>query len=130
MNYMLDTDVIVDHLRRRRLLELPAEEESFAVSIITVGELYSGVYRSRREDESLRAVEEFLKREGVQIISLSTDTMRRFAKLSAQLDRDGMHVDDFDVLIAATAVEHGLTLLTRNRKHFGRIEGLKVEFVH
>ena len=50
--------------------------------------------------------------------------MKIFAELRSDLRRQGQLISDFDLLIAATAVHKGLTLITRNRRHFERVANL------
>jgi tRNA(fMet)-specific endonuclease VapC len=50
-----------------------------------------------------------------------------YAKERCRLERIGRRVDDFDLLIGATAIHHGLTLVTNNTKHFQRLNGIKLE---
>ena len=52
--------------------------------------------------------------------------MTRFANHRARLRNTGLLIPDFDLAIAATALEHDLTLITHNRRHFGRIDGLRL----
>lgn len=49
-----------------------------------------------------------------------------FADRRSTLRRRGMPIADLDLLIAATAIEHDLTLLTHNRRHFERVPGLRL----
>lgn len=50
-----------------------------------------------------------------------------FAKEKARLKRVGQPIDNFDLLIGATAIHHDLTLVTNNTKHFQRLEGIRLE---
>ena len=52
--------------------------------------------------------------------------MLRFARMRSELRRQGNLIPDFDLLIAATALEHDLILMTRNTRHFARIAGLRL----
>jgi predicted nucleic acid-binding protein len=52
--------------------------------------------------------------------------MKRFARLRGELRRQGQLIPDPDLLIAATALQHDLTIVTRNVRHFQRIPGLKL----
>ncbi len=52
--------------------------------------------------------------------------MRRFARLRGELRRQGQLIGDPDILIAATALDHSLTLVTRNLKDFQRISNLRL----
>ena len=61
-----------------------------------------------------------------RIVPIS-DALERYARLRVQLERRGESIDDFDLLIAATALTAGYTLVTHNLKHFDRIEGLRTE---
>ena len=61
---------------------------------------------------------------GVSILSLTEFTMMEFASSRGQLRRDGNLIGDMDLLIASTAIENDLTLVTRNQRHFDRVPGL------
>ena len=50
--------------------------------------------------------------------------MKRFARIRGRLRATGQTIGDTDILIAATAIEHDLTLVTRNRRHYDRIPDL------
>jgi tRNA(fMet)-specific endonuclease VapC len=50
-----------------------------------------------------------------------------FASEKARLRKIGEPIDNFDLLIGATAVHHGLTLVTNNTKHFQRIQGIQLQ---
>jgi predicted nucleic acid-binding protein len=68
---------------------------------------------------------EFLS--GVVILGIDEEICRRLGQLHGSLRSAGKLVGDFDLLVAASALRHDLTLLTNNRKHFERIESLRVE---
>lgn len=128
--FLIDTDWIIDHFngvanRTRRLQEL--HQHGLAVSIISTAELWEGVYFSRDPARSQTQLERFL--EGVVVIGLDEEICRRFGRLRGELRNRGELVSDFDLLIAATALAHNLTLLTNNRRHFERIQDLRIESV-
>jgi tRNA(fMet)-specific endonuclease VapC len=60
------------------------------------------------------------------VMPLSDPIMETFARIRRDLRDRGQFIPDFDLAIAATALHHDLTLLTRNERHFGRIPGLKL----
>ncbi len=62
----------------------------------------------------------------LQILTISTSIVL-FAKEKARLKRIGQPVDNFDLLIGATAIHHNLVLVTNNTKHFQRLHGIKLE---
>ena len=61
------------------------------------------------------------------MVDVSRTVVETFALLRVQLEREGQRLDDFDILIAATALNLGYTLVTDNVRHFERIPGLRVE---
>jgi predicted nucleic acid-binding protein len=76
---------------------------------------------------SERHVENLIK--GVALVSLDRDISAIFGRERARLRRLGNLIADLDILIAASALRHDLTLLTNNRRDFERIEGLTIESV-
>jgi tRNA(fMet)-specific endonuclease VapC len=126
--YLLDTDWIVDVLNGQEtaiqtFLELaPA---GLAISIITYGELYEGAYYARNPQPALAGLHSFLK--GKAVLPLTQPIMERFAQIRGGLPRPvRQQIGDLDILIAATCLEHNLTLLSRNLKDFQQIPGLKL----
>jgi tRNA(fMet)-specific endonuclease VapC len=131
MTYLIDTDWVIDHLNHiervtRRLEELAAA--GLALSIISLAELYEGVYYSRDSVESEAALQRFLNSE-LTILGMDEETCKIFGKERGRLRAAGLLIGDCDLLIGATALRHNLTLLTNNRRHFERIEGLRMESV-
>jgi tRNA(fMet)-specific endonuclease VapC len=59
-------------------------------------------------------------------VSLDEETAKIFGRQRGRLRADGMIIRDSDIWIAATALQYNLTL-TNNRRHFERIEGLRIE---
>ena len=129
MTYLIDTDWVIDHLNHiervtRRLEELaPA---GLALSIISLAELYEGVYYSRDPVESEAALQRFLNPE-LTILGMDEETCKIFGKERGRLRVAGLMIGDCDLMIGATALRYNLTLLTNNRRHFERIDGLRME---
>jgi predicted nucleic acid-binding protein len=126
--YLLDTDWIVDALNGQEkaihtVLELaPA---GLAISIITYGELYEGAAFAHEPQPALSGLRHFLK--GKAILPLTQPIMERFAHIRGSLPKQiRQQIGDLDILIAATSLEHNLTLLTRNLKDFQKIPNLKL----
>jgi tRNA(fMet)-specific endonuclease VapC len=127
MSYLLDTDAVADWLNSRpeavsRIASI--QREGLAISIITYGEVYDGVYYGRDPKAAEQAFLQFLR--GVTVLPLTRSIMKRFARIRGQLRRQGRGIGDPDILIAATALHHGLTLVTRNLRHYQRIPGLSI----
>jgi len=129
MTYLIDTDWVIDHLNHiervtRRLKELAPE--GLALSIISLAELYEGVYYSREPVESDAALQRLLNSE-LTILGMDEETCKIFGKERGRLRAAGLIIGDCDLLIGATALRHNLTLLTNNRRHFERIDGVRME---
>ncbi len=125
--YLLDTDWIIQAMGNRQpavqTLRRLAGSRIF-VSYITFGEIYEGSFDSVNPDAHLVIFRQFLS--AYHILTLSDPIMERFAELRASLRRRGQLISDFDLLIGATALHYGLTLLTFNRRDFARIPDLKL----
>lgn len=128
MTYLLDTSVIVNFLRgsedSKNLVMDLSRNGVFAVSVITYGELLYGAYRSgayKREREIVMNMIDDLR---IAILPLTTDIVDYFAAAKFTLERKGNKLDDFDLLIGATAVASGSTLVTDNLRHFRRFPGI------
>ena len=126
-SYMVDTDWAVFYLRGREpfvslLKEL--RSKGLALSIISVGELFEGVFRAEHQQEKEAGPLDFLS--GVGILEVNMPIARLFGQYRAELRQQGSLIGELDLLIGCTAVHHGLPLLTENTKHLGRIPGLRV----
>ena len=121
--YLLDTDVL-SALRRRqrdpavaRWVEAQRTSDLY-LSVVTVGEVERGIVRQRRRDPAFaEALAGWLDRVlawyGDRVLAVDLPTARRWGQLSGALGHEGA-----DLLIAATALEHGLTVVTGNTRHF------------
>ena len=126
MKYLLDTDVIIDHLRGKTDLSDSLKSDNLSISIITYGELIFGSEKSEQKEKTKKLVLDFINDLSIKIITLDQKIMEEYGKIKAQLEKKGKGLDDFDLLIASTAKIRLLTLVTRNKKHFGRINGLQL----
>jgi tRNA(fMet)-specific endonuclease VapC len=123
--YLLDTGWIVRHLRgQRAYTESIARRvpDGLAVSIISVAELQEGVTLAKDREQAAQSLATFLTT--VAILRVEEETCRIFGELSAGLRRKGNHPGDFDTLIAATALQHRLTVLTTDADDFSRFDGV------
>lgn len=126
MKYLLDTDVVIDHIRGRKLLNESVLRKGALISLITLGELYYGSFKSEKGKKGVSIIRQDLNLLGIEVLSLTEGVIEKFAKIKADLVLKGKRLEDFDLLIAASALNFNLTLVTRNIKHFERIQGLKV----
>lgn len=94
-----------------------------AISEVTLAELFYGAAKSGRakhRDEVIDISQRF------PILPI-TDALDAFGRIKASLENEGKRIEDFDLLIGVTALQHGLTLVTHNTQHFIRIPGLHIE---
>ncbi len=130
----LDTTILIDLGRRasprreqavQKLEELAAQGQMIVTTRFNVAELYVGMSRSRHPEEDDQAVQTLLSR--FEILEFSDAAARLFGLITAFLQQMGRPAGDMDVLIAATAMAYGHTLITRNARHFKYIPQLIVE---
>jgi len=128
--HLIDTDLAIDYLNDRepvasRIEEL--REEGVGVSVISLAELYEGVYFSKDPETSEKRLLGFLS--GVAILGIDEGICRIFGKERGKLRRKDLLIGDFDLLIASTSLYYTIPLCTNNRKHYKRIEGLRITSV-
>lgn len=130
MGYLIDSNVFIDAERGRLALDdlLAAHgDESFALAAITASELLHGVHRAPTPliAEQRRAFVEHILA-GFAILPFDLDAARMHARLWATLQSTGRMIGAHDLLIAATGLAHGYTVVTRNAREFARVPGLAV----
>lgn len=125
MAVLIDTSVLVDRERAGRVAE-PIGNEDVAISVITVSELLQGVERASGERRARRQalVEQILAT--FEPIPVTSAVARVHAGIWADLARRGQMIGAHDLWIAATALAHGLGLVTLNLGEFARVRGLRM----
>ncbi len=123
MSFLLDTDVLSVLRRRDRNPSVARWLESqrtadLHLSVVTIGEIERGISRQRDRDPAFaRELADWLDKVltwyGDRVLAVDTGTARRWGQLSEMLGHTNA-----DLLIAATALEFGLTVVTRNARHF------------
>jgi toxin FitB len=123
--YLLDTDIVSELRKPRRNENVTAWIESVApadlfFSLITVVEIERGIERQRHNDPVFARdlatwLDAILRLYGERVLPLTINIARRWGRLSAQIGNTNL-----DLGIAATALEHGLTVVTRNVGHYRR----------
>jgi tRNA(fMet)-specific endonuclease VapC len=119
-----DSDVLIDFLRDRgdwaRRIALELESRSFATTAVTAFEIRSGARTSRQK----KAVDTLL--EAMTILPFGPEEARIASEIRQQVESRGQPIGMADYMIAGVCIAAGGVLLTRNRKHFERVEGLKL----
>lgn len=129
--YLFDTDILSNLIKKepsqlllRRLTSIPAEEQF--TSVITVGEMIYGAYRSNRPDYFFQKLDELVW-PNVIILPFDEKAARRYGRLRSDLEKAGTSLSEPDLRIASIALAQNLALVTANTQHFSRIQELGVE---
>jgi tRNA(fMet)-specific endonuclease VapC len=127
LTHLLDTSWIIRHLRgataHTRTIQKIGPTQ-LGVSIVSLAELYEGVFRASRRADAEQALT--LALVGLTVLPINDSICRLFGEHRALLRRGNQLIGDVDLLIATTCLHHALPLLTTNPGHFQRIPGLNV----
>jgi tRNA(fMet)-specific endonuclease VapC len=121
---LLDTDTLSEIIRMKnksivaRAREYLAQYGAYSFSTITVFEITQGYCKVGAE----KRLHQFLRQvENERVLPFTTSMAVLAGRIDAELERRGVAVGRSDCMIAATAIEHGLELVTGNTRHFERI---------
>lgn len=123
-----DTSFIISLERREKVAlekiqQLEASGDLLYTTAVTVAELYRGAYSSREKAKALREVKGLLDR--FVVLNLDHDSALLWGQLAHSMRSDS--IGDRDLFIASISLSNNQTLVTKNKKHFERIAGLRVE---
>ena len=124
--YLLDTNAAVALLNGDEPIVkfFDTEDIDSFLSAITIGELHFGAEKSERAEANRRKVA--LLAEQYRVLPLNTETARIYGRIYHQLRAKGRPIPQNDVWIAAVALQHDLTLLTRD-VHFKEVDNLPLQ---
>ena len=129
MHYLLDTNICIYLIKKRppKVLERFRQHspQDVAISTITLFELEYGVEKSQYQQRSKDALAKFLL--PLNLINLDRPSAIEAAIIRAQLEKKGMPIGPYDLLIAGLARSRDMTLVTNNIKEFERVVGLHLE---
>jgi tRNA(fMet)-specific endonuclease VapC len=121
---VVDSDVLIDAARgreaARNAVHQLIEQNNFACTVISVFELYSGGQTERHRHKT----EQVLL--SATVLPLDEAASLEAARIRHRLEARGLGLGTADYLIAGICLARGLPLLTRNRNHFERVEGLRL----
>lgn len=125
--YLIDTNICIYLLKKQygiaERLNKIGRENCF-ISDVTLAELYYGASHSGQKEkkkEGVRYVEEYFT-----VLPIH-EVLEKFGDSKALLKSNGLLIDDFDLLIGATAVVYGLIMVTENVKHLSRVPDIRIE---
>lgn len=129
MKYLLDTNICIYLIKKKdkKLLNkfMRHSPIDFAISSVTVSELWYGVHKSAKQNENKEALLQFLQ--PFEIIDFNEEAAKSYGLIRAALENNGKIIGSMDLLIAAVALANNLVLLTNNEKEFQRVPKLKIE---
>jgi len=127
MKWLLDTCAISELVSRKpskKVIEWidSIDSDSLYLSVITIGEIRKGIEKlpdsKRRDAIHTWLTEDLFLRFKDRLAPLDSEVMLTWGILTGRLEREGTRMSAIDSLIAATALHHDLTLVTRNEEHF------------
>ena len=127
VRYLLDTCVCISMFRNEGNVRNTLKEigpQNCYISEITIAELYFGLAKSNDKAQKLKDIQQVQK---LFRVIPAYPSFKEYGEIRHSLEHKGMRVDQFDLLIGATAVHHEMVLVTSNIKHFERIPGLNIE---
>ncbi len=129
--YLFDTDTLSNITKRNPSLKLLDMIGDLPKSVqfttaISIGEIYFGAHRSPHKEKILDAFTNSVFPH-VNILSFDRGSGEIFGLLKAELEKMGIGCSEPDLRIASIAIQHNLTLITGNMKHFRSIPGLRAE---
>jgi tRNA(fMet)-specific endonuclease VapC len=130
--YLLDTNaciVLINNTSpsvRARLQKALAQDEKVLVSSVVAFELWYGVAKSARPEANARLVETFFAGP-MSLLAFEPEDAKVAGRVRASLEAVGKPIGAYDLLIAAQALRHQLTLITTNGREFSRVKGLEWE---
>ena len=125
--YLIDTDIIIYSFKGNSVVKENLSNhrmDPMAISVITYGEMIYGARKSRHVERNLATARRVA--EIYPILPVAQSVIEPFAEIKAELQATGTPLDDMDLLIAATAMSHNLTLVTNNENRFSRIPGVSL----
>ncbi len=125
--YLLDTNICIYFIKgqyelNKKIAEVG--EENCFISEMTVAELKYGIENSKTVETMRLVVEAFIPKFAIVPIFNSLDI---YAKEKSKLRKQGLLIDDFDILIGATSVANDMIMVTNNVSHLSRIEDIIIE---
>ena len=125
--YLLDTNICIYYIQGKFSLKekfRKIKKENRFISEITLAELKFGVKNSQSQKKNQETLDNFLT--GIQILPI-INSLDIYAEEKARLRKKGRPIDDFDLLIGASAIANDMILVTNNESHFQRITHITIE---
>lgn len=129
MDYLLDSDIIIDFLKKKSaeiFIIQKIAERRIGVSVVSWLEIVYGISKSSNPQKRRSEFEQFLDTFHITTVPIDIVVAQKFIELKISLETKKIALADFDLLIAASALVNKSILVTRNVRHFARIKNLKI----
>ncbi|PIU36531.1 hypothetical protein CO005_00740 [Candidatus Roizmanbacteria bacterium CG_4_8_14_3_um_filter_34_9] len=127
MGILIDSNIIIDFLNNQDsavdFFKNKSQNKDLFISIISWAEVVYG-FRKNKSHKKVQLFKDFLQENNIFIISIDQKVAEKYLDIKIDLEIKRIPLDEFDLLIAATALANNLSLSTRNVKHFKRINNL------
>lgn len=129
MRFLLDTNTCIYIIKERPPEVIQAMKnqniDDICISTITLAELEYGVAKSQNVNQNRNALFKFMA--PIAVIPFDSSAADKYGRIRAYLERKGMIIGPYDLLIAAHALSLGLILITNNTREFNRVPNLSTE---
>jgi|SRR3972149_3393887 len=123
--FLLDTNIVIALFGNDVSVNMRLEHvDEVFISSTVLGELYFGAYKSSNVKKNISRIDDFALSSAV--LPCDADTSRYYGLIKNRLLQKGLPIPENDIWIAAVALQHGLTVVSRDG-HFGEVENLKFE---
>lgn len=124
-NYLIDSNIVIEIFDgNKKFADKLYKPQEILMPVIVLGELYTGINRVTNKAKHLKKLIDFLAL--CTVINIDTNTANIYGELIAALYKKGKPIPTNDVWIAALAIQHTLTIATKDN-HFKEIDGLFFE---
>jgi tRNA(fMet)-specific endonuclease VapC len=133
LKYLIDTNIISEIISKKpneKVLKFLLENnDNIFLSVVTIGEINKGIEKldnSIKKDNLKEWLQSLLSEFEGKILKIDIYTMLIWSDITANLQKKGIQLSIMDGLIASSAIEHNMVLVTRNVKYFEFIDSLEI----
>jgi tRNA(fMet)-specific endonuclease VapC len=121
--FLLDTNIAIAFLTDDETLQQPESSSELFISSTAIGELFYGALNSNKIDDNIQRLVDFVR--DTVSVPCDNDTAQIYGEIKTSLRKKGRPIPDNDIWIAASAMQHSLSLATRD-EHFVNVDRLNV----
>ncbi len=130
--FLLDTNIVIDYFRNDKTVVKFITENlssSLYISSITLAELYHGANKSSNPKRNISLIKRFVESAYIEVLGFDSESAKIYGKLMAQLELKGIKIASFDLAIVVLASQYKLKFVTKDKKHFARLEAFGIDLL-